>query len=32
MIIYHRYKVPRRCLSKQQNIYSLNVFSYFKTK
>lgn len=32
MIIYHRYKVLRRCLLKQQNIYSFNDFSYLERK
>lgn len=32
MIIYHRYKVPRRCLSKQQNIYNFNDFAILKMK
>lgn len=32
MIIYHRYKVPRRCLSKQQNIYSFNDIAILKMK
>lgn len=32
MIIYHRYKAPRRCLLEQQNIYRFNVFSCFENE
>lgn len=32
MIIYHRYKAPRRYLLEQQNIYRFNVFSCLRMK